>query len=127
MKRNSTNQFVVTACLFCLISFLHTDADAQCRYKVVNMLNDTTSFSIPCDFPLKVNTGDSVIDQNNFLSAFIAWNQNSASLQSITLPVITTSGIKNVFFEIASADFALLSDEKKTLMLASPQLYVVLP
>jgi hypothetical protein len=112
------------------IAFLclgNTSLQAQCKYKVVNQLSDTTSFSIPCDFPLKAITGDSALNENTFIAAFAAWNQNSASIQSLVLPTIATSGIKLVFFEIMAADFALYDDARKSLMLANPSLYKVLP
>lgn len=127
MKKNATKQLVVTICLSCFICLLSVNVDAQCRYRVVNMLNDTVSYSIPSDFPLKVNTGDSSLDQSNFIAAFTAWNKNSVSLQSITLPTILISGIKNVFFEISASDFTAFSDDRKTAIRANPQLYLILP
>lgn len=103
------------------------DLQAQCTYKVVSLSNDTTSFTIPCDFPVKANTGDSAVDEDNFIIAFTSWNRNTEAIKHLLLPSLQTTGIKIVFFEITAAGYAAFTQERKNAIAAHAALYKILP
>jgi hypothetical protein len=123
MKKMLLRQFLLSACLTLLICFAGNKLNAQCKYSVVTLGNDTTTYTIPCDFPVMANTGDAAADLNTFIAAFQTWNQSIASLNGLTLPTLATTGIKTVFFTISSGDFNLFTDEKKNALKVYPQLY----
>jgi hypothetical protein len=125
MKKMLLKQFVLTACLTSFMCLAGTSLNAQCKYSVVNLGNDTTTYTVPCDFPVMANTGDATADLNAFITAFQAWNQTITSLNGLTLPTVATTGIKSVFFTISGADYALFTDDKKNALKAYPQLYQI--
>ncbi len=125
MKKMLLKQFLLSACFAVVTCFAGTKLSAQCKYSVVNVKNDTVTYTIPCDFPIKANTGDSAADHTNFIAAFQAWNQAASSLNGIELPTVLTSGIKTVFFIISAADYSLFSDEKKNALKIYPELYQI--
>lgn len=127
MKKISTQQILLSLFMSVLSCISLSESQAQCRYKAVNLANDTLSFTIPCDFPVKGNTGDSLLDENTFIAAFESWNQSSPLISTTLLPTIRFSGMKEVYFEISATDFALFTEERKTAILVYPQLYKIKP
>lgn len=127
MKKISTQQILLSLFMSVLGCISLSESQAQCRYGVVTLRNDTTYLAIPCDFPLKANTGDSTLDANQFITAISQWNQTNISVIGYSLPTLTTTGIKSIFFEIRNTDFLLFSEERKTAMLANPALYSIKP
>jgi hypothetical protein len=125
MKKMLLRQFVSSVCVTAFMCLASNTLHAQCKYSVVNVKNDTTTYTIPCDFPIKANTGDSTADHNNFIAAFQAWNQAIASLNGMELPTVITSGIKTVFFTISAADYNLFPVEKKNALKIYPELYQI--
>jgi hypothetical protein len=117
MKKMLLKPLGLTLIIVCILSLGKTETFAQCKYSIVNVKNDTTSLVVTCDFPVKANTGDSTLDQNNFIAALLAWSPN--------LPTINTTGIKDAFFTISAADFELFTEEKKNALKVYPQLYQV--
>ncbi len=85
--------------------------------------NDTTVFSIPPDFPIKINTGDSVLDNNNFSAALTIWNQNSMVISRIKLPMPNEPTVAKIYFEIRIADFNQFSDARKIAIEADADMY----
>jgi hypothetical protein len=127
MKKIFTQKILFILLLTLGATLAVSETKAQCRYRFVNLANDTLSFSVPVDFPVKPNTGDEKKDEENFLSAFVQWNQSSTTLQGITLPTVATTGIKEVFFEISADLYASFSEEKKKALSFYPQLYRIKP
>lgn len=120
MKKTLFNKIILMVVFVC---FGSVKIDAQCKYNVVNVLNNTSPYSIHCDFPLKANTVDSTIDQNNFNNAFAAWYSNNQVNNVTVLPTSNTTGIKTIYFEIPRADFNLFSNDRQNQITANPQLY----
>lgn len=127
MKKISTQQILLSLSMSVLGCISFSESQAQCRYGVVTLRNDTTYVTIPCDFPVKANTGDSTLDANRFYSALDQWNQTNLTAIGQTLLTPATTGIKTVFFEIRNPDFLLFTEERKTAILASPALYSIKP
>lgn len=127
MKKIFTQQILLSLFMSVLGCISLSESQAQCRYGVVTLRNDTTYVTIPCDFPLKANTGDSTLDANQFHSALSQWNQTNFTVIGQTLLTPVTTGIRSVFFEIRNSDFLLFTEERKTAILASPALYSIKP
>lgn len=127
MKKISTRQILLSLFMSVLSCISLSESQAQCRYKAVNLANDTLSFTIPCDFPIKGNTGDPLLDENTFIAAFESWNQASPLISTVLLPTIRFSGMKEVYFEISATDFTLFTEERKAAILVYPQLYKIKP
>lgn len=123
LRRYLSSFILLAGCLFGLASSAH----GQCTYKVINLRNDTASFKIPCDFPLKPVTGDATADKAAFVLAFVAWNESGDAIKSALLPTIATTGIKAVYFEITTATLESYSTERRTAILADPSFYHILP
>lgn len=117
---------IVLACSLAFFMCLGSGKlSAQCKYKVISVLNDTSSYTIPCDFPIKVKTGDTALDQSRFNTVFTDWNLKNPAVKATKLPTLGTTGIKKVFFEISIVDLQHLSPGAKNMILASPELYLI--
>lgn len=118
------NQFVL---LICTVFFISVgNLKAQCTYHAVNATNDTLSFPVPCDFPLKANTGDSASDKNTYNADLALWNQNSPVISGLKLPNLSTPGITKIFFHISASEFEAFNSVRKDAIIANPTLYIIM-
>lgn len=124
MKMKTIAQIVFSVCLLFLLGI--RTVNAQSKYVVISTFDIKTDFSIPSDFPIKINTGDSVLDDINFSDALTIWNQNSMVISKITLPIPKDPTVAKIYFEIGIADFNQFSNERKNAIEADPELYIII-
>ena len=116
MRKIVITRFCSAAILF---FFFQGEVSAQCKYVQVTLRNDTTVYQVAADFPVKPHTSDEVADQKSFLSAFTDW----AAGKSTFLPSPVTTGVKFTWFEIPSAVFQQMPEERRSAIKIYPSLY----
>jgi hypothetical protein len=124
MEKKIIRIVLLSCCLFA-ISFFNK-SNAQCKLYVINVSNDTSSYVIPSGFPIKQNTGDSLVDANNYMAALTGWNNNTSTGSSVFLPAFSTATTQKIYIEISLVDFNQFEADRKNSILLYPKLYKVL-
>lgn len=122
MKKKIIIHLILSICLMC---FIGNVVNAQCKYNLVDFKGNVIPFSIHSDFPLKITTGDTKTDQNNFDIAMAAWYKDNQLNNVAILPNLSTSGISSIYFDIPKAEFDLFSVDRKNTITANSDLYKV--
>lgn len=125
MKKNVLKVIVSTTIIICLLCFGKNEVVAQCNYIVITSSNDTTTFSITNDFPIRLITNDSVADDANYSNTILQWKNNNLVISNLDLPTFITQGVKKIYFEISEKDFLQFSDERKEAIRLQPSLYII--
>jgi hypothetical protein len=123
MEKKVIRIVFLSCCLFAFSFF--NKSNAQCKLYAINVSNDTSSYVIPSGFPLKQNTGDSLVDMSNYMTALTDWNNSPSTGSSVFLPAFSTA-IQKIYIEISLVDFNQFEADRKSKILLLPKLYKVL-
>lgn len=117
LKLISTKVFLL--CL--LLAFGSNKAFAQCNY--VTMENGKeTKLSIPCDFPVYLNTNNKNFDKNTFKTATQNWFSKDAYMIELKATLAKSSLIN---LEIPLSEYNKFSSEKKIVIDRSTSFYKI--
>lgn len=103
--------------LLCLLlAFGSSKAFSQCNY-VTTENGKETKLSIPCDFPVMINTGNYQNDKSAFDTKLTLWKNLHPSVKVDSDIFLPKSDPNNTFIEIPLINFnSFLEDEKKMMI-----------
>ncbi len=104
----------------------HIDFFEGCTYTATMLSDESTTVAIPCDFPVKSDSGNPEKDQENYMQAFMDWNQNNMDAINTFLMPQGMTGVKSIQVEIPQNEFDNFSDEKKTAILNASSVYSII-
>ena len=125
MKKRTLPKIVITLCVSFLICLISGTAKSQISYIAISSTNDTTTFSVTSDFPIKLSTGDTTADNIKYSDAVLQWKNNNSIINNLEIPTWVTPGIKKIYFLIPVSEFDLFTEERKTAIKANPDLYLI--
>lgn len=97
-----------------------------CTYTVTMISKESSTVAIPCDFPVKSNSGDDEKDLEEYILAFTQWNdKNMDKIQSFLFSPGST-GVESVVIEIPQAEFDNFSEGKKNSVLSASSVYSII-
>lgn len=116
---------IYTVLLFIFIFAARNKAFSQCFYVSKDSTGVEHSTAIPCDFPVRLNTGNPLADQSNFNRELKVWNTNNPTLSNVNL--IVSSAPKKEHLNIPKTSFDQFSPEKQKAILAIPYFFIINP
>lgn len=96
-----------------------------CTYKTTYVTDKSEEVSIPCDFPVKPNTGNEAQDEESYTSSFQSWNEQNLSTIKVHLVSSKISGIASISIVIPQSEFDQFSDERKAAIQNNTDLYSI--
>jgi hypothetical protein len=98
----------------------------SCSYNVILLSGKSEEVAIPCDFPVKANTGNNKQDEENYNVVFLQWiEMNSEAIGSYLIPKNAT-GAKSVTIEIPQKEFNQFSEERQNSIREDSELYIII-
>lgn len=121
MKTNKNLNLIFFAILS-ISSFLGGQKTfAQCQFVSVDTSGTAITIVIACDFPVFMDTGDPLADNQNYStdkSAYVSAHPGDYSAMSAA---------GNSYFEIHQTDFNAMSPARQTALQQKPNMYHIIP
>ena len=110
---------VILLCLFLAIG--SSKAFSQCNY-VITENGEETKLSIPCDFPVYLNTDNTNFDKNTFKIATQNWFSKDAYMIELKARLAKSQKLN---LEIPLVEYNKFSSEKKNVIDKNPSFYKI--
>ncbi len=119
-----TSRIKILLSLLCLLLVAGSNkAFSQCSYVISGTANDTT-ISIPCDFPVYMNTGSINSDMVTFNNSVQIWNTANPGLSHLAqVPTFLPSV---GYIAIPATTYSLFSALRKESILSTPHFYHII-